>query len=284
MSLFKISGGTLYDPKNGVDGEVRDLWIENGRVIAPPVDPATKADRVLDASGLVVMPGGVDMHCHIAGPKVNTARKMMPENKRLAPKVRRTPLTRSGTMGSVPSTFATGYKYAGLGYTTAFDAAIPPLAARHVHEEFGDTPIIDKGFYVLVGNNHYVLQQIRDNEPEKLRAFIGWLLNAAKGYAAKIVNPGGVEIWKSGGGDAHGLDSPVDHFGVTPRQIITGVARAAMDIGLPHPVHIHCNNLGLPGNWKTTLGTMQALDGHRAHLTHIQFHSYGGDPDNQSTF
>lgn len=284
MSLFKISGGALYDPKNGVNGEIRDLWIENGRVIAPPADPATRADRVLDASGLVVMPGGVDMHCHIAGPKVNTARKMMPEAKRLAPKVLRTALTRSGTMGSVPSTFATGYKYAGLGYTTAFDAAIPPLAARHVHEEFGDTPIIDKGFYVLVGNNHYVLQQIRDNEPEKLRAFLGWLLNSAKGYAAKIVNPGGVEIWKSGGGDAQGLDSAVDHFGVTPRQIITGIARSAMDIGLPHPVHIHCNNLGLPGNWQTTLGTMQALDGCRAHLTHIQFHSYGGNPDDQSTF
>ena len=32
-----------------------------------------------------------------------------------------------------------------------------------------------------------------------------------------------------------------------------------MDLGLPHPVHIHCNNLGLPGNWRTTLATMEAL-------------------------
>ena len=29
---------------------------------------------------------------------------------------------------------------------------------------------------------------------------------------------------------------------------------------------------------------MKALEGHRGHLTHIQFHSYGGDPDDQSTF
>ena len=65
-------------------------------------------------------------------------------------------------MGSVPSTFATGYKYAGMGYTTAFDAAIPPLAARHAHEEFDDTPCIDKGFYVLMGNNHYVMQAIQE--------------------------------------------------------------------------------------------------------------------------
>jgi len=284
VPLFKIAGGTIYDPKNGVDGQVQDLWIENGRIVAAPSDPALRPDRVLDARGTVVMPGGVDMHCHIAGPKVNTARKMMPESKRHAEKIYRTPLTRSGTMGSVPSTFATGYKYAGMGYTTAFDAAIPPLTARHVHEEFADTPMIDKGFFVLVGNNHYVLQTIRDNEPEKLRGFLAWLLGATGGYAAKIVNPGGVEIWKSTGKDAAGIDSVVSHFGVTPRQIITGIAQAAMDLGLPHPVHVHCNNLGIPGNWETTLATMQALEGRRAHLTHIQFHSYGGNADDQSTF
>jgi formylmethanofuran dehydrogenase subunit A len=57
-----------------------------------------------------------------------------------------------------------------------------------------------------------------------------------------------------------------------------------MDLHLPHPVHIHCNDLGLPGNWKTTLGTMEAVEGRRAHLTHIQFHSYGGTADDQAAF
>lgn len=282
MSLFKISGGTVYDPLNGIDGEIRDLWVEDGRFVKPPA--GAHADRTLDATGLVVMPGGVDMHCHIAGPKVNVARKMRPEEKRTAEKVHRTPLTRSGTMGSVPSTFATGYKYAGLGYTTAFDAAIPPLGARHAHEEFHDTPIIDKGFYVLVGNNHYVMKQLQENEPERLKNYLAWLLCSTKGYSCKVVNPGGVEVWKSTGGNLTGLDETVGHFDVTPRQIISGVAQAAAELGLPHPVHIHCNNLGMPGNWTTTLETMRALEGRRAHLTHIQFHSYGGDPDVQSTF
>ena len=156
--LIKIAGGTVYDPANGIDGEVRDLWIAGGKIVAAPTDPAVRPTREIDARGLVVMPGGVDMHCHIAGPKVNVARKMRPEEKRKAEVLHRTANTHSGTMGSVPSTFATGYKYAGLGYTTAFDAAIPPLGARHAHEEFEDTPCIDKGFYVLMGNNHYVMQ------------------------------------------------------------------------------------------------------------------------------
>ena len=278
--LIRLAGATLYDPANGIDGVIRDLWIEAGKIIAPPQDRLP--ERTYDLSGLVVMPGGVDMHAHIAGPKVNLARKMRPEDKRRAAPVRRTSLTRSGTVGSVPSTFATGYLYAGMGYTTVFDAAITPLHARHAHEEFRDTPIIDKGFFVLLGNNHYVLQQLRANEPERLRHFVGWLLDAAKAYAIKVVNPGGVEMWKLGKGNIHSLDESVSHFDVTARQIVTGLAQAAMDLNLPHPMHLHCNNLGIPGNCATTLGTMEALEGRRAHLTHIQFHSYSGDPDDQS--
>jgi formylmethanofuran dehydrogenase subunit A len=158
---FKIAAGRVYDPANGLDGVVRDLWIPGGRIALPPTDPEIKPAHVLDARGLVIMPGGIDLHCHIAGPKVNTARKMRPEQKRRGEPVRRTRITHSGTMGSVPSTFATGYKYAGMGYTTAFDAAVPPLSARHAHEELGDTPCIDKGFYILMGNNHYLMRSIQ---------------------------------------------------------------------------------------------------------------------------
>src|SRR6266567_1459448 len=242
MSILKIANGTVYDPANGVDGVVKDVWIQDGKVVAPPGadapgSPGVRPDRVIDATGLVVMPGGVDMHAHIAGPKVNLARKMRPEDKRKAPVVRRTPLTRSGTTGSVPSTFATGYLYAGMGYTTAFDAAIPPLGARHAHEEFHDTPIIDKGFFVLFGNNHYVLNQVAAGDAEKLRAFCAWLLGSAKGYGMKLVNPGGVEVWKEGGGNVTSLDSTIEMFDVTPREIITALAQTALDLGLPHPVH-----------------------------------------------
>src|SRR5437870_13822137 len=213
MTLLKIANGTVYDPANNIDGVVMDLWVRDGKMVADPGTsvPGRNPDKTLDATGLVVMPGGVDMHAHIAGPKVNVARKMRPEDKRKAPVIRRTPLTRSGTTGSVPSTFATGYLYAGLGYTTAFDAAIPPLGARHAHEEFHDTPVIDKGFLVLFGNNHYVLSQVAANDPEKLKAFVAWLLASAKGYGVKLVNPGGVEMWKEGADNIHNLDEKVEH-------------------------------------------------------------------------
>ncbi len=284
MTTLCLRGGTLHDPANDLDGVVRDLWIRDGRIIDAPEDPAFRADRTIDVRGMIVMPGGIDLHCHIAGPKVNAARKMLPEDRRNSRPWLRTETLRSGTIGSVPSTFATGYLYAGLGYTTAFDAAIPPLAARHVHEEFHDTPLLDKGFFTLIGNNHFAMQQIRDQQPELLRHFLGWLLTTVQGYGLKIVNPGGVEAWKCGAGNVGSLDDDVPGFGIRPRDIVRELAAAADDLAIPHPVHIHCNNLGMPGNWSTTLETMKSLDGHRGHLTHIQFHSYGGDPDDQSTF
>jgi len=64
---------------------------------------------------------------------------------------------------------------------------------------------------------------------------------------------------------------------VTPRKILEALAAAANALGLPHPVHIHCNNLGRAGNVATTLASMRALAGQRAHFTHLQFHSYGGE-------
>ena len=269
--MLKIINGEVYDPANNINGEVREICVEGGQITA-----SVSGGRTIDAAGMVVMPGGVDMHCHIAGPKVNTARKMRPEDHRLDP-MPRTSVTRSGVGKTVPSTFATGYRYAAMGYTTAFDAAVPPIAARHAHEEFSDTPIIDKGFLVLMGNNEFIMQQIAAGEHERLRHFVAWLLQATRGYAVKLVNPGGVELWKFLG-NAHTLDDMVTGFGVTPRQIIQSLAEASMQLRLPHCVHIHCNNLGIAGNWKTTLETMQALDGRRGHLAHVQFHSYGGKP------
>ncbi len=282
MALLRFADGTVIDPRNG-GAAIRDLWVRDGKIVATPTDTSL-ADRTFDLAELVVMPGGVDMHAHIAGPKVNVARKLRPEDRRDSAPFHRTPLLRSGTGGSTPTTFVTGYLYAGLGYTTVFDAAIPPLGARHTLEEFHDTPVIDKGFYVLVGNNHYAMRQIADGERERLRAFCAWLLNSTRGYALKVVNPGGVEVWKRGRNALAHLDDAIPGFGTTPRAIVRELARTADELHLPHAVHIHCNQLGMPGNWTTTLETMRAVEGHRGHFTHIQFHSYGGGPDDQGTF
>ena len=60
-----IHGGQLVDPANNRNGRY-DLAVSNGRVAAvePHLDPALGRDT-LDASGLIVTPGLVDLHTHI---------------------------------------------------------------------------------------------------------------------------------------------------------------------------------------------------------------------------
>ena len=276
-SRLRIAGGTVHDPANRVDGEVRDICIEDGRVVPSVPDGAPR----IDAGGMIVMPGGVDIHSHFASSSCNHARRLLPEEHSADPAPG--PAldgsdgpARSGTGGTVPTTFTTGYRYAGLGYTTVFDAAVAPIMARHSHAEMDDTPCVDGGMFVLMGNDEYLLRQVAAGERDRARDYAAWLLAATGGYAIKIVNPGGIEAWKSGQRNLKDLDEPLAAAGVTPRAILETLADAANRLELPHPVHIHCNNLGQPGNVATTLATMQALSGRRAHFTHLQFHAYGG--------
>jgi len=273
-TVLRIASGRVYDPANGVDGEVRDVCVADGKIVSD-VSPEAKQ---IDARGLVVMPGGVDIHCHIAGPKVNLARKLQPEDHRVDVHPR-TAFTRSGVGGTVPSTFATGYRYALLGYTTAMEAAVPPIGARHTLEEFHDTPVIDKGFYVLMGNNVLLYKLLEQGRREEFRNVLAWFLTSTKAYTAKLVNPGGDEAWKGRrNANVTKLDEKIESFELTPQQVIRALIEAVDELGLPHPAHIHCNNLGHSGNYATTLETMHLAEGHRAHIAHIQFHSYGEVP------
>src|SRR5947209_8149584 len=185
--MLRITGGKVYDPANGIHGVVKDVCISDGRIVSE-----VEGGRTIDATGMVVFPGGVDIHTHVAGAALNFARAMTPENQRRAMPFLHTPERRAGLGGITPTTFATGYLYAGMGWTTVNEAAVPVLSARHTHEELRDTRIVD-------------------------------------------------------------------------------------ELKLPHALHLHCNNLGAPGNVETTLETMKVLEGHRAHLAHLQFHAYGGD-------
>ncbi|MCZ7662388.1 MAG: formylmethanofuran dehydrogenase subunit A [Thermoleophilia bacterium] len=270
--MLGVLGGRVYDPQNGGDGEIRDIWAKDGRVVSPEeVDP----DRaeIIDAAGLVVMPGGVDIHSHLVGAKVNAGRKLRPEDHRGAERAR-TGVFRSGSGRTVPTTHLTGYLYAEMGYTTVMEAATAPLVARHTHEELADVPILDKGAFITMGNNHFLMKCIRDGRREAARDYVAWLLGVSKGYAIKIVNPGGVENWKWGRNVGE-LDDEVLGFGVTPRQILETVAWINDELGLPHAPHIHGINLGRSSSARTTIEAMETLAGRRTHLCHLQFLSYG---------
>jgi len=279
MVELVIKNGFVYDPLNGVNGEKMDLFVKGGKIV-DKLDGRRK--RVVDASGMIVMPGGVDIHSHIAGPKVNAGRLLRPEDhyKDVEPK---TAKTRSGVGRSIPSTFTTGYRYARLGYTTVMEPAMPPLLARHVHEELNDTPIIDKAAFPLLSDCWFVLEPLQKGLVEEAAAYVAWTMEATRGYAIKLVNPGGLEAWGFGR-NVRNIDDTVPNFNITPKEIIQGLCRVNQLLHLPHSIHVHTNNLGKPGNYETCLETMKCVENLATsnsrpviHVTHCQFSSFKGD-------
>jgi formylmethanofuran dehydrogenase subunit A len=277
MTELLIKNGFVFDPQNKINGEKMDIAIKDGKIVK---SVSSKA-QVIDATGQTVMPGGVDIHTHVAGSEVNTGRIIRPEDH-VKDVERKTALTRSGTGYSIPSTFVTGYRYSKMGYTTIMNPSMAPLEAKHTHEELNDIPLLDKATYPLLGDWWFVLENLSKGNIEECARHVAWMLETTKGYAIKIVNPGGLESWGFGH-NVHSIDDQVPNFCITPREIVTGLAKVNKMLNLPHTIHLHTNNLGLPGNYTTTLDTMRALesvpnDGKPiAHITHVQFSSFAGD-------
>ncbi|HLN45465.1 MAG TPA: formylmethanofuran dehydrogenase subunit A [Candidatus Sulfotelmatobacter sp.] len=278
MTELLIKNGFVFDPQNGINGEKLDIAIKDGKIVEKVNERRAKK---IDATGLTVMPGGVDIHTHIAGAEVNTGRLMRPEDH-VKDVVRKTSMTRAGVGYSIPSTFVTGYRYSKMGYTTIMNPSMPPLEAKHTHEELNDTPMLDKASYPLLGDWWFVLEYLQRGDLEGCARHIAWMLQITKGYAIKIVNPGGLESWGFGR-NVQCINDEIANFCITPREIVVGLAKVNKMLNLPHTIHLHTNNLGIPGNYECTLCTMKALesvatdDKPVGHITHLQFSSFGGD-------
>jgi formylmethanofuran dehydrogenase subunit A len=275
MTTLRIRNGRVIDPEHGVDA-VRDLGVRDGRIV--DLHPQEAVTEEVDASGCVVMAGGVDLHSHIGGGKVNLARMLLPEDHRLNREpvpLPTNPLELASCGHCAPGTLAAGYRYAEMGYTAAFEPAMLGANARHAHMEMGDTPILDHGAYVMLGSDELFLQLLAEGKDfQTIRDYVGWTINASKALGVKVVNPGGISAFKFNQRKLD-VDEEHVHWRVTPRKIVHTLAKALRELGVPHPLHIHGSNLGVAGNIESTLATIDALEGLPAHLTHIQFHAYG---------
>ncbi len=279
----ELQNARLVDPLHEQNGQLVTLVIEDGRFVADSRQPQSQsqsqsqsADRCIDLQGSWVMAGGIDIHTHIGGGKVNLARMLMPHGE--GGKARAT--SRAGTQpdaargGPVWPTVQTGQLYNQMGYTACFEPAMLLSGARHTHLELADTPGLDCGAYVVLGNEDWLLQALAEGaEDPVIDAIVGWSVAASRALAVKVVNAGGISAFKFGQREL-AVDEPHARWGITPRQVIARLAASVKRIGLAHPLHVHASNLGMPGNVQAALATLDAAEGQRIHLTHAQFNAY----------
>ncbi len=267
--LIQLKGGRIVDPVHNRD-EVGDLYIEDGRIVAKP--EGREPNEVHDVSGKIVMAGAVDVHSHIAGTNVTLGRQLMPELPRLAAEGGQPILPSPAAWGS----YATGIRYAEMGYTTVIEPAMIPTHAVEAQAELAAIPIIDVAGLVILGNDDYSLGLLRGGKAKngELKDYVAWTLTHAKALGLKVINAGGSEAFKFNA-RTFGLDDEVPDYGVTSRAIVEAMQEAVDDLGVPHPPHVHCNNLGIAGNVETAVATIEATQGRPIHFAHIQFYGYG---------
>lgn len=270
--LTKITGGRVYDPAQNLDGAIRDVFVRDGIIVRDP-GPDAVADHVYDVRDKIVMAGGIDIHSHIAGGNVNTARMLLPEQAMAGRhEAGMPPVDRA-----VFTAREIGELYAGMGYTTVVEPAMLPCNARDAHMQMADIPVIDKAGLAILGNDDLLLRLLRAGSSQSMiNDYVAWTIGATKSLGLKCINAGGSAAFKENV-RTFGLNDEVPSYGLTSRTILRALHRAAQELGIAHPLHVHCNNLGVPDSIETALATMDAAEGAPMHLAHVQFYAYGSE-------
>ncbi len=235
--MLKIANGRVYDPKNRVDGEVRDIYFDNGRIVSGMDGPC----ETFDASGCAVMAGGIDVHSHIAGEPLE--------------------LLRDAGNPVVPTVDRLGRDYARMGYTLAANAAMPALAARRTIVEENAIPGLDTANLVWVGENPVLLDLAVNGTDGELDQYVSWLLSVSGARGLKLINP------RAGAEDGE-LPYP---------RLIDRLLGVCGRLSLPHPLHLHHPFLGQMGAYEAVTRTIERAEGRRMHLAHLQFYGYRHD-------
>jgi formylmethanofuran dehydrogenase subunit A len=160
---LKIAGGRLYDPTCGWDGEAGDLFVEDGRLVAP----LPEVDREIEARGQIVTPAGIELRGQVATYGLNFLR-----------------LT-----NGAPSLKELGESYALLGYTHVHEPFLTGLTAGYVQRQLAGLPVVDTSASLVVNLREFD-QWLRSPEHlEEVGQTLMHLLDETRALNFRVVEP-----------------------------------------------------------------------------------------------
>ena len=160
---LKISGGRLYDPSCGLQGEVRDLFIEGGRIV-PGLE---RVDQVMEAAGRVVVAAGLDLRGQVATYGLN--------------------FRRAG--GGIPSPRELAETYAALGYTHVHEPFLTLVTANYVHCQLAALPIVDTSASLVLNLRDLDLWLRSPEQLPEVGETLRYLLEKTRALNFRVVEP-----------------------------------------------------------------------------------------------
>lgn len=224
MSRLEIKNGLVFDPLNKIEGEIKDILIEDGKIVEKF---STEKDiNIIDAKSKTVIPSGIDIHCHVASQQLNWVRLIGSKNKIFSD------YWKGITLQKI------AHDYLKNGYTFVLEANVFPSLAMKTVFNFNNLPVLDKGFLLNVSNLWPLELEFQKAKIEELSTFLLDLLGKTHAFGMKAYNPFESENWNFKV-LRDGLDTPGRLYNFTPMDVYLNLIKANEFMHLPHSLHVH---------------------------------------------
>ena len=224
MEKTIIKNGLVFDPLNKIAGEVKDILIQDGRIVEKFSDESDV--RSIDANNKTVIPAALDIHTHVASQQVNWARLIGANNSEFKE------IWKGLTLDYIAKS------YIANGYTFILEANVFPSLARQTIFNFKNLPVLDKAMLLNASNLWPLELEFQRGKIDNMAVFLSDLLSITKGFGFKVYNPFESESW-----NFKDLRKDVSTKGrlynFSALDVYENLTKANEHLGLPHSIHAH---------------------------------------------
>ncbi|MHA1823153.1 MAG: amidohydrolase family protein [Promethearchaeota archaeon] len=238
MSKLIVRNGNVFDPMNKIEGEKKDILIENG-IIVEKFSNQTDIKEI-DANNKTVIPAAIDIHSHIASQELNWVRLIGSKDK----------LFQDTWKGLTLRYIAK--QYIKNGYTFILDANIFPSMIKHAIFNLNNLPVIDSGFLLNVSNLWPLELEFQKGMVKQASVFLSNLLTISKGFGLKVYNPFESENWNYQKA-REDLNQGGRLYNFKPIDIYENLTKYAEQLDLPHSIHAHVEGYENPTGQKNLM-------------------------------
>ncbi|MFX1337251.1 MAG: amidohydrolase family protein [Promethearchaeota archaeon] len=247
MEKLMIKNGLIYDPLNNIAGEIKDILIQDGKIVEK--FSSEKDIKTIDAKNKTVIPAALDIHTHIASQQVNWARLIGANNSEFKK------FWKGLTLEYIAKSYISN------GYTFILEANVFPSLARQTIFNFKNLPILDKAMLLNVSNLWPLELEFQRGKIDNLAVFLSDLLSITKGFGFKVYNPFESENW-----NFKTLRKEVSSKGrlynFSALDVYENLTKTNEYLGMPHSLHAHIEGyeqLKAKNNLFTILNKIKSL-------------------------
>jgi len=224
MDKLLIKNGSIFDPLNDIEGEIKDILIEGGKIVEKF---SNQTDiKEIDAKNKTVVPSAIDIHTHITSQQVDWIRLLGSKNKKFQE------LWEGMNLNFIAREFIS------KGYTFLVEANVFPSLAKQTIFNFKSLPVLDKAALLNISNLWPLELEFQRGSEEEACEFLSDLLFLTKSYGFKIYNPFEAESWNFQR-LRENLKIKGRLYNFSPLDVYKNCTKYNEFLGLPHSVHAH---------------------------------------------